>query len=137
MYGDLTVVFDPSKKITFEELTLLRLLGSNFVDPNQLDAKRHWQRQQQSGASSSVSDFTISKNANGVITIAETRLEKDGAGARPQTSDVTGTIGYDSGRTIPTSVEESTILRSEQGDEYQTVTTETVLQLQSDSSAKL
>ncbi|MGA8534543.1 MAG: hypothetical protein WB615_10585 [Candidatus Tumulicola sp.] len=136
VYGDLTVVCDPNKKVTSEELTLLRLLGSNFVDPNQLDAKRHWQRQQQSGASSSLSDFTISKNANGVMTIDETRVEKDSSGARPQTSDVTGTIGYDSGRTIPTSIAESTVLRSEQGDQYQTVNTETVLQLQSDSSAK-
>jgi hypothetical protein len=130
------VVCDPNKKINSEELALLRLLGSNFVDPNQLDAKRHWQRQQQSGTSSSVSDFTISKNANGVMTIDESRVEKDSAGARPQTSNVSGTIGYDLGRTVPTSIDESTILRSEQGDEYQTVKTETVLQLQSDSSAK-
>lgn len=135
VYGDLTVVCDPNKKITSEELTLLRLLGSNFVDPNQLDAKRHWQRQQQNGASSSLWDFTVSKNANGVMTINEAGLEKDTTGARPQTSDVTGTIGYDFGRTIPTSIEESTLLRSEQGDEYQTVKTETVLQLQSDFAA--
>jgi hypothetical protein len=135
VYGDLTVVCDPNKKINAEELTLLRLLGSNFVDPNQLDAKQHWQRQQQGGTGTSTSDFTISKNANGIMTISESRVEKDGAGARPQMSDVTSTIGYDFGRTIPTSIDEYTILRSEQGEQYQTVKSQTVLQLQSDSSA--
>jgi hypothetical protein len=134
-YGDLTVVCDPNKKITVEELTLLRLLGSNFVDPNQLDAARHWRRQQQAGTSSSIADFTISKNANGIMTIDESRVEKDSGGASPQTSDVTATIGYDFGRTIPTSIDESTTMRSEQGEQYQTVKSETVLQLQSDSSA--
>ncbi|MGA8534744.1 MAG: hypothetical protein WB615_11590 [Candidatus Tumulicola sp.] len=135
VYGDLTVVCDPNKKINAEELTLLRLLGSNFVDPNQLDAKQHWQRLQQNGSASSTSDFTISKNANGVMTISETRVEKDGSGARPRTSEITGTIGYDFGRTVPTSIDEYSILRSEQGEQYQTVKSETVLQLQSDSSA--
>jgi hypothetical protein len=135
-YGDLTVVCDPNKKINAEELTLLRLLGSNFVDPNQLDVNRHWQRQQQAGASSSTTDFTISKNANGAMTITESRVERDSSGARPQTSNITGTIGYDFGRTIPTSIDEYTILRAEVGEQYQTVKSETVLQLQSDSSAK-
>ncbi|MBV8117925.1 MAG: hypothetical protein JOZ01_08085 [Candidatus Eremiobacteraeota bacterium] len=135
VYGDLTVVCDPNKKITTEELTLLRLLGSNFIDPNQLDAQRHWQRQQQAGAASSTSDFTISNNANAIMTIAESRVEKDATGARPQTSDITGTIHYDLGRTIPTAIDEYTILHSEQGEQYQTVKSQTVLQLVSDSSA--
>jgi hypothetical protein len=134
-YGDLTVVCDPNKKITVEELTLLRLLGSNFVDPSQLDAARHWRRQQQTGTSSSTSDFTIAKNANGMMTIDETRVETDATGARPQTSEVTGTIAYDFARTVPTSIDESTMMRSEQGEQYQTVKSQTDLQLQSDSSA--
>ncbi len=135
VYGDLTVVCDPNKKITAEELTLLRLLGSNFIDPNQLDAKQHWQRARQGTGSSTVSDFTIAKNANGIMTIDEETIVKDG-GARPQGSQVTGTIGYDFNRTIPTSIDEYSIMRSEQGEQYQTVKTQTVLQLQSDSSAK-
>jgi hypothetical protein len=135
VYGDLTVVCDPEKKINSEELTLLRLLGSNFVDPNALDAKKHWQHQHQSGTASSTTDFTISKNNNGVMTITESRVEKDTTGARPQTSDITATIGYDFARSIPTSIDEYTILRSDQGDQYQTVKSQTELQLQSDSSA--
>jgi hypothetical protein len=135
VYGDLTVVCDPEKKINSEELTLLRLLGSNFVDPGALDAKKHWQHQHQSGTSSSTTDFTISKNDNGIMTISESRAEKDATGARPQTSDITATIGYDFARLIPTSIDEYTIIRSDQGDQYQTVKSQTELRLQSDSSA--
>lgn len=135
VYGDTTVVCDSNKKINAEELTLLRFLGSNFVDPNALDAKRHWQTQQHGSSYSATADFTISTNANGIMRIDESSVAKD-TGARPQSSDVTGTIGYDFGRTIPTSIDEYSIIRSEQGEQYQTVKTQTVLQLQSDSSAK-
>ena len=134
VYGDLTVVCDPNKQINAEELALLRLLGTNFVDPNALDAKRHWQRVQSGAASTSTSDFTIANNANGLMTIDEQRVEK-AAGARPLTTQITGTIVYDFNRTRPTSVTEATTMRSEQGEQYQTVRQETTLQLQSDSSA--
>ncbi len=134
VYGDLTVVCDPNKKINEEELALLRFLGSNFVDPNSLDANRHWQRVQSGASTTTTSDFTIAKNANGVMTIDETRVEK-AAGSRPLTSDITGTVVYDFNRTLPTSVTEASTMRSEQGEQYQTVQEETTLQLQSDSSA--
>ncbi|HEY5425021.1 MAG TPA: hypothetical protein VIJ77_00575 [Candidatus Tumulicola sp.] len=135
-FGDTTVVCDSSKKINAEELALLRFLGSNFIDPNQIDANRHWQERQQSATRSAAADFTIAKNAGGVMTINESSTIRDTSGGRPQTSDVTGTIGYDFGRTIPTSIDEYTILRSEAGEQYQTVKTQTVLQLRSDTSAK-
>jgi len=129
VYGDLTVVCDPNKKINEEELALLRMLGSDFIDPNDLDAQRHWQRRQ----NDATSDFTIAGNANGIMTISETRQEKQ-TGARPLTSDVTGTIVYDFNRTVPTSIHEYTEMRSEQGEQYQTIKTETALELVSDTS---
>lgn len=134
VYGDLTVVCDPNKKINEEELALLRLLGSSFVDPSALDAKRHWQRVQTGASSTSTSDFTIAKNADGIMTIDEQRVEKS-TGARPFTSDITGTVVYDFNRALPTAVTEATTMRSEQGEQYQTVQQETTLQLQSDSAA--
>ncbi len=134
VYGDLTVVCDPNKKINEEELALLRFLGSNFVDPAALDATRHWQRVQSGASNTTTSDFTIAKNANGIMTIDETRVEKAN-GSRPLTSDITGTIVYDFNRTLPTSVTEASMMRSEQGEQYQTVRQETTLQLQSDSSS--
>lgn len=129
VYGDLTVVCDPNKKINEEELALLRMLGSGFIDANVLDAQHHWQRRQ----SDATSDFTIAKNADGIMTINETREEKQ-TGARPVTSDVTGTIVYDFNRTVPTSIHEYTEMRSEQGEQYQTIKTETALELVSDTS---
>jgi hypothetical protein len=136
VYGDTTVVCDPNKKINVEELTLLRLLGDGFVDPDKLDAGKHWQTQQQSASQSSTTDFTIAGNANGAMTIDETRVIKDTSGARPETSNLTGTIGYDFGRGLPTKIDEYTILHSEQGEQYETIKTQTVMLLQSDSSAK-
>ncbi|HKU82295.1 MAG TPA: hypothetical protein VJP76_09020, partial [Candidatus Tumulicola sp.] len=114
----------------------LRLLGSNFVDPNGIDAKQHWQDSQRNPNSTATWDFTIAKNAAGLMTIDETGTLRDTSGARPQTSEITGTVGYDFNRTLPTSVDEYSILHSEQGERYETVKTETVLRLQSDSSAK-
>jgi hypothetical protein len=134
VYGDLTIVCDPNKTINEEELALLRFLGASFVDPSAIDAKRHWQRVQSGASTTSTSDFTIAKNADGVMTIDETRVEK-ATGSRPLTSDITGIIVYDFNRTLPTSVTEATTMRSEQGEQYQTVQQETTLQLQSDSSA--
>ena len=104
-------------------------------DPNALDAARHWQRTQSGASNTTTSDFTIAKNANGIMTIDETRVEK-ATGARPVTSEITGTIVYDFSRTLPTSVTEASTMRSEQGEQYsRTVRQETTLQLQSDSSA--
>ena len=136
VYGDTTVVCDPNKKINEEELSLLRFLGDGFVDPDKLDASKHWQAQQQGSSQSSTSDFTIAKNANGAMTIDESRTIKDAAGARPETSNVTGTVDYDFGRGLPTQIDEYAILHSEQSDKYETIKTQTVLQLQADSSAK-
>jgi co-chaperonin GroES (HSP10) len=133
VFGDTTVVCDSSKKINAEELALLRLLGSNFVDPNRLDAARHWQLTQSRTGYSSTADYTIAKTAGGLMTIDETGVVKDSSGARPETTNITTTIGYDFGRTIPTSINEYTILRSEAGENYNTRKSQIVLQLQSDT----
>lgn len=128
VYGDLTIVCDPNKKVNQEEIALLRFLGSNFVDPDDLDAQRHWQRRQ----GDDVSDFTIAGNANGIMTINETRVEKK-SGVHAETSDITGTIVYDFNRVVPTAVTENATTRSQQGEQYETITTETTLRLVSDS----
>ena len=42
VYGNTRVICDPNKTVYTEEYTLLRFLGAKFVDPNQLDANKHW-----------------------------------------------------------------------------------------------
>ena len=131
VFSDTTIVCDPTKRINAEELTLLRYLGVHFVDPLQLDAKQHW-KVSRSGAISTTSDYTISKNADSAMTIDEVRVVTE-SGAKPETTNVNATIGYDFKKTVPTSVTEYAIMRSEQGEQYNTVKTQTILTLQSDS----
>jgi len=67
------------------------------------------------------------------MTIDENRIIRQ---QQPQisTTDVTTTIGYDFGRTVPTSIDEYAIERSQAGmGQYNTVKTQTILQLRSDS----
>lgn len=134
VYSDTTLICDPNKRENSEELTLLRFLGAHFVDPNNLDAKSHW-HVQRDGPVSTAADYTISKNDNGVMTIDEVRTVKDISSATPQTTNINATIGYDFNKSIPTAVTEFLIQRSEQGEQYNTIKSETVLTLQTDSLA--
>ena len=133
VYSDTTIVCDPNKKINAEELTLLRFLGVHFVDPNQLDAKQHW-HVERAGAISSAADYTIDKNVDGALTISEVRVVKE-IGARARTTNVNATVGYDFNKTVPIAINAYSIERSEQGEQYNTIKTQTVLTLQTDSMA--
>jgi hypothetical protein len=134
VFGNTNVICDSSGKVNAEELALVRLLGPTFVDPAQIDAKQHWRVQENTPDLSTVSDFTIGANSNGILKIAETRAVT-GSGSRPYTREVTSAIGYDVNRTIPTSVTEDSTERSERSNEYQTIKSQTTLQLEADSLA--
>jgi hypothetical protein len=134
VFGNTNVICDSSGKVNVEELSLVRLLGPTFVDPAQIDAKQHWRVQENAPDVSTVSDFTIAANANGVLKIDETRTVT-GNGSRPYTREVRSAIGYDIKRTIPTSVTEDSMERSERSNEYQTIKSQTSLQLEADSLA--
>jgi hypothetical protein len=131
VFSDTTIVCDPNKKINAEELTLLRFLGAHFVDPTNLDAKGHWHIERD-GPTSTTADYTISKNANGAMTIDEVRVVKE-TSAQPLTTNINATIGYDFNKSVPTSVTEYLIQRSEQGEQYNTIKSETTLSLETDS----
>lgn len=133
VFSDTTIICDPNKRVNAEELTLLRFLGAHFVDPNNLDAKSHW-HVERDGPTSTSADYTISKNAGGVMTIDEVRTVK-ASGSKPATANINSTVGYDFNKNVPTSVTEYMIERSQQGEQYDTIKSETVLQLQSDSLA--
>ena len=132
VFGNTDVICDPNAKINYEELTLLRFLGSNFIDPNQIDAKQHWKVGETSGTYSVSADYTIASNANGVMKIDEDRVVSP---TKTETSTINSTIGYDFNRQIPTAITEYAIERHERGEQYTTVKTETVLSLQTDSLA--
>ncbi len=132
VFGNTDVICDPSAKINYEELTLLRFLGANFVDPGQIDAKLHWKVGESNGSYSVSADYTIAKNVNGALTISEDRIVRP---TKAETSTIDSTIGYDFNRQIPTTITEYAIERSEVGEQYVTIKTETVLNLQADSMA--
>jgi hypothetical protein len=136
VYGNTSVICDPNKTVNPEEYTLLRFLGSNFVDPNQLDAKEHWTVSQQAAGLDVRGDYTILTNANGVMTISELRKITQGA-PRSTTTNVQTKIGYDFNRLVPTAVDEYVTQRNDAG-AGGTATTiyQTTLQLVSDSTAK-
>jgi hypothetical protein len=69
---------------------------------------------------------------NGALTISEDRIVRP---TKAETSTIDATIGYDFDRQIPTVITEYAIERSEVGEQYVTIKTETVLNLQADSMA--
>ena len=134
VYPNTHVICDPNKTVYPEEYTLLRFLGRNFVDPNQLDANRHWSVTQNTSASDVRADYTIGSNANGVMQIGETRRIRPSSGA--DTTDVQTKIAYDFARAVPTNVDEYVTQRQDNGVSGTTTTIyQTTLGLLSDSVA--
>ena len=137
VYGNTNIICDPYKTVNSEEYTLLRFLGTRFIDPNQIDAKQHWRIDQGSSGSSMVADYTIRTNAAGVMTIDETRTIKNTGGASPSDSDVSAKLVYDYNRLAPTSVDEYVTQRLHPSSgQVQTITIQTSLKMVSDSMAK-
>jgi hypothetical protein len=135
-YGTTNVICDPNKRITSEELSLLQLIGRNFVDPSKMDDKGHWRLEQSNGTVATVADYTVSPGKNGIASIQETKVINE-LGVKPTTTDVTATIAYDLDHAIPTSVQEYVIERQSSSTAGSMRTTyQTSLTLVSDSMAK-
>ncbi len=138
VYGNGTVLCKSTDKVNSEEYALLRVLGQNFVDPSQIDAKNQWKIALKNPSLSMSSEFTVRKNDNGILSIDETR-KIDRKGAQASMTQVTGKILYDQNKTLPLSLFEQTIERGNvPGGGYRTVNTQIDLKLSSDSmGAKL
>lgn len=136
VYGNTNVICDPNATVYTEEYTLLRFLGSNFVDPTELDAKKHWQIVQNGGKVNVKADYTVSGDSNGIMQIGENRSIRD-AGGGSLTTDVQTKISYDSKRSVPTSIDEYVTQRHDNGVVGTSTTIyQTTLNLVSDSMAK-
>jgi hypothetical protein len=136
VYGNTNVICDPNKTVYTEEYTLLRFLGGNFVDPNNLDAHRHWQIVQDTPTLNVKADYTINSNDNGIMQIGETRSLRNPKGGS-LTTDIQTKIGYDFKRAVPISVDEYTQQRHDNGVVGTSTTIyQTTLNLVSDTMAK-
>lgn len=134
-YGNTTVICDPNKTVNPEEYTLVRFLASNFVDPNQIDAKQQWKVSQDSGGYQVQANYTIASNNDGVMAIAETRDVKQ-VNNPTLTTNVQTKIDYNFPRLVPTMIDEYVTQRSEGGVGGNATTIyQTRLQLVSDSMA--
>jgi hypothetical protein len=134
VYGTGSMICDPNATVNTEALALLRLLGSNFVDPALVDAKQHWHLASDGVGYSAVSDYTIASNKDGVMSIKEDR-QLTYTGSRRGTAQATATIGYDFNRSLPTSLSELTTGREQRGNDYTDVKTSIDATLVSDSMA--
>jgi hypothetical protein len=134
VYGDtVTIVCEPNKTVNSEELTLLRFLGTTFVDPAKIDAKQHWTVDISNSSVWTLADFTIEHNDNGRMKIDESRVVKELNGP-PITTDVTTKIDYDANRLLPMTVREYAVQRENRaGGATMTTTIQTTLDLQTDS----
>jgi len=131
VYGNTSLACDPARTLNPEEYSLLRFLGSNFIDPSSLDAQRHWHIAQSGGGLDTTADYGISHadGANLTVTESQTITPKTGS---PTT--VKSTIEYDFKRSVPTSIDER-VTQTKNGVETLATTVRTVLQLVSDSQA--
>jgi len=135
VYGNTNMVCDTSKQINTEELAVLRVLGSNFIDLAQIDAKNHWRVDQSGATSSDVADYSIASNSGNVMKIDSLRVLKE-TGAQGFTSTTNGVITYDAQRLVPLGLVEDEILRQSSGaGNYTEVRTQTGISLVTDSLA--
>jgi hypothetical protein len=136
VYGNTNVMCDPNKTVYTEEYTLLRFLGSKFVDPNALDKNKHWEVSQDSPAENVTADYSINGNDNGTMQISEVRKIREAKGGS-LTTDVQTKIGYNVAKSLPTMVDEYVTQRHDNGVQGTTTTIyQTTLQLVSDTMAK-
>jgi hypothetical protein len=135
VYGNTQVVCDPSKPTTSEELTLLRFLGANFIDPSAVDSNNHWSVSPVSPGLTTKADYTISSNDGGMMAIAETRHVENGS-LGSDITDIQTKLSYNAAMLVPASVEEYATERRNSGIQgISTTVFQTTLSLVTDSMA--
>jgi hypothetical protein len=127
-FGDTTVVCDPNRRISPEVPALVALLGAGFVDPTRLDNARHW-HVEPATSYGTTADFTIVGKTGSLLDINEnaTRTEANSA-ARTR---IAAAIEYDTARSLPTSLQQSSIETDHRGSVNETISTQTTLKLES------
>lgn len=136
VYGNTNIICDPNATVNSEEFTLLRFLGANFINPSVIDENSHWKIQTSDPVVTTVADYHIASNANGIMQVTETReVTQHGPGERR--SNIQTKIGYDYNKLVPTSIDEYNVDRMYGGTEANSTSTfQTTLKLISDTLAK-
>jgi len=136
VYGTGSTICDQSRgQLNEEELALLRLLGKNFLNFRQLDARNHWQYSSTGAEAKETSDYTVVGNDGHVASVAYQRLLTV-TGSRPFNATTQGTLTYNQILSMPLSVNEETIThRSARlgADDYDRIEKRITLTLAADS----
>jgi hypothetical protein len=134
-YGNGQFVCESDKKINEEEYTLLRLLGKNFVNHAEMDAKNHWTYGVDSPAMTETSNYTIDSQKDGILNIAISRDQRV-KGAQGYTAQTQGRLTYNEPMNVPVADTEDTVTRQEGGASYNRLEQQISLRLVTDSMAQ-
>jgi hypothetical protein len=126
-FGDTTVVCDPNRQISPEVPALAALLGAGFVDPSRLDNARHWHVEPATGYENA--DYTIVGKTGSLLDIKENATRTEANSAAKTT--IAAAIEYDMARSLPTSLQQSSIETDHRGSVNETISTQTTLKLES------
>lgn len=114
-YGNGAVSCDQSTGgLNPEALSLLQVLGRDFLTGAAIDAHNHWTYANKGSDSKDVADYTIRKDNNGILTILYNRNVNVG-GAQPFSAVSDGQLTYNRAKTLPMILSEHTITRQAVG----------------------
>ncbi|HZY99051.1 MAG TPA: hypothetical protein VFE36_05730 [Candidatus Baltobacteraceae bacterium] len=133
VYASTALICDPNKPVSLEEVTLLRFLAPNFVDPAKDQA--HWQLQDGGAQQSFKATYSVLQNAAGVMRIGEQRTSTGDAGPY-STADSRATIVYDTGRALPTAIDDAIVQKTVRFGQYRTAQRETIFLLQQPAASR-
>ena len=118
-----------------EEMSLLRVLGRDFVNAALMDAKNHWRTSAQGAGGAETNDYTMNSTNGDVADISFQRVLEVG-GAQAFTASTQGHIVYNKKLSVPVNMTEDTITRKNTGmGNYSTVDQKMTFSLSSDSLA--
>jgi hypothetical protein len=133
-YGNGAVVCDQSHgDVNEEEMSLLRVIGKDFVNQALIDSKHHWQYAQSTSDAKETNDYTIDSTSGDLLAITYQRYLKVATG-QPFEATTNGKLHYNEKMTVPTSLSEDTITRKNTGGgNYDRIEQRVTLTLASDS----
>lgn len=114
-YGSGAVICDQSHgELNEEEMSLLRIIGRDFINQSLIDNKHHWQYAQSTGEAKETNDYTINSTSGDMLGISFERVLKVETG-QPFNATTNGTITYNQKLSVPTALNEDTVTRKDTG----------------------
>jgi len=130
-YGSGLVECSPIENVSVEQMTLLRLLGRNFVNFAEIDHQRTWQNGATDGQAHETNTFRLTGQSGKLLDIAFDRVLHV-PGPDGYVSTTKGRLAYNADSAAPATLTQETILQPQFNNTVSTVE-DLTLTLQSDS----